>query len=864
MKKFKLSALAAIFMFVSSIVLTLIICAVWGIFLKDLAGDIPQFFNKEIHIKRVARLEKEQVQDAISLINMVRENSYKDLKETLKDRDLRAWEIASNIYKKYKGKLTEQDIKERILDALRYQVFDRGKGYYFITTLNGVEVLSPQEDLIGKNLLKNKKFAKSIEQEIDVVKKRGEGFVYGEFLYKGKYEKRIAYVKLFKPLNWYIGSGKLITMFEEEVKQRIINSLSSSFAHFKNPNLFVMQIDLQNKQCQGKVIFYTDPYFKGHTCINFDSKFITDMSGKPCAKACFYKLNKNGELLTPLIWTARKKGTRKRIAYLKLYKPFNWIVGSGAPQSFESIFPNFSSYLKKRFIKYSAAISLISFVTSITLGLILWFLIFMKLLYSPLKKDICNIKNFFTNYPKEKRINPNAIKISEIRDIATSINELFDSIENKNKQIESLLDKYQSLAKNIPDTLLIFTKKDNRFILEDTNKKGDLILGPLKTGKSVEELFTNAKDLIKAMEMVFTKSIPTQFYTIIKKHTDFYLLIRSYKFQDKYIACIIRNVTGLVKAYKSLERNRNLMGHMLNNIKTGIIVINPKGKLIFVNSFAKEMLGIEKADEVLKKIKLPENIKYKFLKVLHGREMCEGCEFEITTASGLSKWFSVYATDMSFGNKRMVIVSFNDITQKHLKSKQLEYLSFHDSMTGLYNRRYFEEELNRLFNKRSLPLTLVLIDLNGLKIVNDILGHKMGDELIMKAAEILSISTRASDIVARIGGDEFAIILPNTSKKGAEKLISRIETKIEEFNLKDEMFISISWGYAIHEGQFNDPEELFKAADNELYKNKYTKSRRKTLFQITKWATSFSTTTRKIDEKYIIEREEITPPADLE
>ena len=375
----------------------------------------------------------------------------------------------------------------------------------------------------------------------------------------------------------------------------------------------------------------------------------------------------------------------------------------------------------------------------------------------------------------------------------------------------------------------------------------------------MDRIFSAPNDVTNAMKMVFEKSIPTQFYTIIKKHTDFYLLVRMYKFQDKYIACLIRNVTNLVKAYKSIERNRNLMGHMLNSIKTGIMVINSKGKLTFVNNFAKEMLSIKNAEEILKKIRLPENIKYKFLKVLHGRETCEGCEVEITTASGLSKWFSVYATNMFVGNKKMVIISFNDITQKHLKSKQLEYLSFHDSMTGLYNRRYFEEELNRLFNKRSIPLSLVLIDLNGLKIVNDILGHKMGDELIMKAAELLSISTRASDIVARIGGDEFAIILPNTSKKGVEKLISRIEAKIEEFNLKDDMLISISWGYAVHDGQFRDPEELFKAADNELYKNKYTKSRRKTLFQITKWATSFSTTPRNIDEKYIIEREEITP-----
>lgn len=865
MKKLKLSALAITFIFVSSVILTLIICSVWGVFLNNLSNEMPQFFNKEIHVKREARMEKEQVQDAISLINSIKANSYKDLKNTLKYRDIMAWKLAYSIYNKYKGKLTSQEIKQRILDALSYQVLDRGKGYCFIVTLNGVEILGPQKNLIGKDLLKNKKFSKSVEQEIDVVKRHGEGFVYGEFLYKGKYEKRMAYVKLFKPFNWYIGSGKLITMFEKEIMQRTLNTLSSSFKHFKNPNLFVIQMNLNNKQCQGRVIFYTDPYFKGHTCIELHSKFITDMNGKPCAKECVYKLKKKGELLTHLIWTAREKGTRKRIVYLKLYKPYNWILGSGAPENFESIFPNFSNYLKKRFLRYVTTVFLISLITSIILGLLLWFLFFTKLLYKPLKKDIDNIKDFFSNYPKKKRIDTNKTKISEIHDISISINGLLESIENKNSEIKALLDKYSSLAKNIPDTLIIFAEENGKFILEDTNKK-HIDIPPymdLTIGNDAEQIFTSLPSIIKAIKMVHEKSISTQFYTIIEKYSKSYVLIKMYKVGEQYVACLIRNVTENVKAFKSLEKNRDFMKNILNNIKTGIVIINSKGIPIFVNSFAKAMLDIHEAKDILDKIKLSNNIKYKLLKVLHGREICEGCEVKITTATGLSKWFNIYATEINNKEGKMIIISFNNITQKYLRNKQLEYLSFHDSLTGLYNRRYFEEEFHRMFNKRNLPLGLVIADINGLKIVNDILGHKIGDELIMKTAEILSISTRASDIVARIGGDEFAIMLPNTSIKGAKKLISRIMAKLEEYNLRNELFISVSWGYVIHKGQFNNTEELFKAADNELYRNKYSESRRTILLKIAKWASTYMPTTRKIDEKYIIEREEITPPPRL-
>lgn len=862
MKKLNLSALAIIFIFISSITLTLIICFVWGIFLNNLSNDMPRFFNKEIHIKREMRMEKEQVQDAISLINSIKSNSYKNIKITLKDRDILAWKLAFSIYEKYKGKVTNQEIKRRILDVLSYQVLDRGKGYYFIVTLRGVEVLGPQKNLIGKNLLKNRIFSKLIKQKISISKKHKEGYVYNAFLYKGKREKQMAYVKLFKPFNWYIGYGKFTSQFEKEVKQKILESLSSSFKHFKNPNFFVIKLNPENKPCLGKVIFYTDPAFKEHTCIGFSSKFITNMNGKPRTKECFYKLKKNGELLTPLIWTVRKKGTRKRIVYLKLYKPYNWVLGSGAPENFESIFPNFGNYLKKRFLRYVTTISLISLMSSITLGLLLWFLLFAKLLYKPFKKDIDYIKDFFSYYPENKKIDVDKVKISEIQDVSISINNLLESIENKNLEIKKLLDKYLSLAKNIPDTLIIFTEKNGKFIVEDANKKhiDKPIYMDLTIGNETEQIFKDSPSIIKAIKMVYKEPISSQFYTIIDKGYKSYLLIKIYKVEEKYVACLIRDVTENVIAFKSLKKNKDFMESVLNNIKTGIIIINGKGLPIFINSFAKVMLDIREASDILEKIKLPNNIKYKFLKVLRGREICEGCEIKITTAIGLNKWFNIYATGIDGEEGRMIIVSFNNVTQKYLENKQLEYLSFHDSLTGLYNRRYFEEEFSRMFNKRSLPLGLIIADINGLKIVNDMLGHKIGDELIMKTAEILSVSTRASDVVARIGGDEFAIMLPNTSLEGTKKLISRIILKLEEYNLRNELFISISWGYVIHEGQFNSTEELFKASDNELYKNKYSESRKTILLRIAKWASEFTPTTRKIDEKYIIEREEIIPP----
>ena len=136
----------------------------------------------------------------------------------------------------------------------------------------------------------------------------------------------------------------------------------------------------------------------------------------------------------------------------------------------------------------------------------------------------------------------------------------------------------------------------------------------------------------------------------------------------------------------------------------------------------------------------------------------------------------------------------------------------------------------------------------------------MGDKFLVKIAEILSTSIRASDISARIGGDEFAIILPNTTEEGVKKLISRIEERIEATNRTNEMFLSISVGYAIHFGQFKNAEELFKAADDVLYKNKYSKKRRLILMDMVRWASEYSSKKRDVDKEYLVEREKYTPP----
>ena len=105
-----------------------------------------------------------------------------------------------------------------------------------------------------------------------------------------------------------------------------------------------------------------------------------------------------------------------------------------------------------------------------------------------------------------------------------------------------------------------------------------------------------------------------------------------------------------------------------------------------------------------------------------------------------------------FGKIIGVVLVFRDFSDKKQKRLQIEYLSYHDQLTGLYNRRFFEEELKRLDTVRNLPLSIIFADINGLKTINDAFGHQQGDQLIQQVAEVMKAECRADDIIARTGG----------------------------------------------------------------------------------------------------------------
>ncbi len=165
-----------------------------------------------------------------------------------------------------------------------------------------------------------------------------------------------------------------------------------------------------------------------------------------------------------------------------------------------------------------------------------------------------------------------------------------------------------------------------------------------------------------------------------------------------------------------------------------------------------------------------------------------------------------------------------DITEQKKAENKIIYYSFYDKLTNLKNRNYFEEELKRIDSPRQLPISVIIADVNNLKLTNDAFGHKTGDLLLKKVASIMKSKCRKEDIVARWGGDEFSILLPRTNEQSALDIISRIKQACEKNKLK-EITISLSMGLSVKNEKSQNIEHIIIEAEDKMYKEKLLQSK---------------------------------------
>jgi diguanylate cyclase (GGDEF)-like protein len=151
--------------------------------------------------------------------------------------------------------------------------------------------------------------------------------------------------------------------------------------------------------------------------------------------------------------------------------------------------------------------------------------------------------------------------------------------------------------------------------------------------------------------------------------------------------------------------------------------------------------------------------------------------------------------------------------------EQLRYQGTHDALTGIYNRAFFEAELGRLEHSREFPVSIIVADIDKLKVTNDTRGHAAGDEILRQAAGMLASIFRAGDVLARIGGDEFAVFLPRTNLATVEQIVIRVKEKLAEHNAEHpDLTVQLSLGTATAEK--NNLIEAFRVADRHMYADK--------------------------------------------
>ena len=297
----------------------------------------------------------------------------------------------------------------------------------------------------------------------------------------------------------------------------------------------------------------------------------------------------------------------------------------------------------------------------------------------------------------------------------------------------------------------------------------------------------------------------------------------------RVLICAIRDISERMRLEDEIQKSHENFKLMFNtNIAPMLIYEVESGKILRANISAEKFYGYSKAElETMFMNQLSSvsanRARANRYKALSG----ERDTFEVIhrTKSGENIDVEVHASPFNYDGKAILFSSIYDIRERKARQEAIAYISYHDKLTGLYNRRFYEEELRRLDTARNLPLTLVVADMNGLKMINDTYGHAMGDEVLKKVADVLKKVCRADDIIARMGGDEFIIILPKTDNKEAEKLTARIQKIFIRTRIGETAF-SMSIGAATKAEKKQKILDVYKSAEDLMYLNKVCKSSR--------------------------------------
>ena len=295
------------------------------------------------------------------------------------------------------------------------------------------------------------------------------------------------------------------------------------------------------------------------------------------------------------------------------------------------------------------------------------------------------------------------------------------------------------------------------------------------------------------------------------------------------VIVVFRDVTEVRQAEKALRESEERYRNLVNTQAEGVSIVDEHETFLFANPAAHEIFGVPEGQLIGRNLReFTDSINLDIMTSqtqLHRTGVKNSYEVNIFRRDGQRRSLRVMATPW-FDDQGKYVATFGvfqDITEQKQYEEQIKFLSFHDKLTGLYNRAYFDEECKRLDTERQLPLSCIMGDINNLKTINDAFGHDMGDSYLCMIADILRESCRKEDIIARWGGDEFIILLPRTSPETAIEICERIRQLCSEC-VRYPIPVSIALGTATKINISDDFKTLLREAEDRMYRNKLLES----------------------------------------
>lgn len=288
----------------------------------------------------------------------------------------------------------------------------------------------------------------------------------------------------------------------------------------------------------------------------------------------------------------------------------------------------------------------------------------------------------------------------------------------------------------------------------------------------------------------------------------------------------------LKKRLKRQDDQIYLLSQAMEQAPAPVVITALDGTIEYVNAMFVRVTGYEAQEvigqnpRVLKSdINPPEVYQDLWQTIKAGKEWESELANRRKNGQIYWEWVRICPLRDSRGNVVKYLKVSQDITERKNYEESLHFLSTHDPLTGLYNRSYFDAVFKRMLTGPDYPISIVIADIDGLKQVNDTCGHDEGDRAIRKAAESLMAAFRASDVVSRIGGDEFAVLLPHTDEDTARAAVERIRSDAGEGSpQKGAVSHGLSLGIATAR-EASELEHSLKLADERMYRAKFERKR---------------------------------------